>query len=173
MPYFLILLALLIDRLTKWWAVDALAAGPLEVHPWLTLRLIYNRGVAFGIFQGSATIVGWVTVPIVIGMAIYLLRLPRHEWITRLGLGLLIGGALGNMVDRITAGEVVDFFQIPLNVGIFNVADIAVNAGMIIVILGTWYHERQQQRATAETAVTTTADPPPPNDPSSPTNRSS
>ena len=57
-------------------------------------------------------------------------------WLLRIGLALIIGGALGNMVDRIVAGEVLDFIVTPLRSGVFNLADVCINVGMVISLAG-------------------------------------
>jgi signal peptidase II len=141
-PYLLIiLLAFLADRLSKWWAAAYLAEhGPTSVNAFITLRETYNRGIAFGLFQGIGPLVGWLTVGVVIGMIIYLARLPQRQWLARLGMALLIGGALGNLVDRLMAGQVLDFIETPFRPGIFNVADIWINVGMILALAGTYFH---------------------------------
>lgn len=155
LAYLIILFILAADRWTKIWAANALADGPMVIiDRWLTFHLTMNRGVAFGMFQGSAKVVGWLTVLIVVGMFVYLHLLPAPERLTRLGLGLMIGGALGNMIDRLATGEVVDFIATPLRSGVFNIADVAVNVGVVVVILGSWWHGRSQtqpQPATPET----------------------
>jgi signal peptidase II len=138
LPYFLILLVFLVDRLSKGWATSYLAEhGPTQFNSFFSIQETYNKGIAFGMFQGAGPAVGWLTVVIVIGLFIYLVRLPKGDKLMRIGLALIIGGALGNMVDRVTVGEVLDFIATPFRSSIFNVADIAINVGMVIVILAT------------------------------------
>ena len=138
-PYLFILLAFLADRISKWWAAAYLAEhGPTTFNDFFTLHETYNRGIAFGLLQGSGPLVGWLTIGIVGGLFIYMMRLPREQWLTRLGLALLIGGALGNLVDRVTAGEVLDFIQTPLRSGIFNVADVMIHLGLILALVGAF-----------------------------------
>lgn len=150
MIYLAIALAFLADRLSKWWAAAYLAEhGIVRLTGWLTLRPIYNRGIAFGLFQGIGPVVGWVTLLFLGGLFVYLVRLPQRAWLLRLGLAVLIGGALGNLVDRIFVGEVLDFIQTPLRQGIFNIADVMVHLGAILTVLGSWRWEREK----GETAV--------------------
>ena len=156
MIYLAMLLAFLADRLTKWWAADYLTEhGLTRVNEWLTFRAAYNRGISFGMFQGIGPTVGWITLVFLLGLFIYQMRLPKQAWLLRLGLAVLIGGAMGNLVDRIFVGEVLDFIQTPLRQGIFNVADIMIHLGMILAFLGVWQQERrakQQRRETADPA---------------------
>ncbi len=137
LPYILILLAFAVDRLSKLWAATYLAEnGPTQVHPLLTLYPTYNQGIAFGLLQGIGPIVGWISIVIVIGLFIYLIRVPRSQWLLRIGLALIIGGAMGNLIDRVTAGQVLDFIQTSIRPGIFNVADIMINVGVVLSLLG-------------------------------------
>ena len=153
MIYLAMLLAFLADRLTKWWAADYLTEhGLTRVNEWLTFRAAYNRGISFGMFQGIGPAVGWITLLFLLGLFIYQMRLPKHAWLLRLGLAVLIGGAMGNLVDRIFVGEVLDFIQTPLRQGIFNVADMMIHLGMILVFLGVWQQERREKQQRRETA---------------------
>ena len=153
MIYLAMLLAFLADRLTKWWAGDYLTEhGLTRVNEWLTFRAAYNRGISFGMFQGIGPAVGWITLLFLLGLFIYQMRLPKQAWLLRLGLAVLIGGAMGNLVDRIFVGEVLDFIQTPLRQGIFNVADMMIHLGMILVFLGVWQQERREKQQRRETA---------------------
>lgn len=152
MIYLAMLLAFLADRLSKWWAAAYLAEhGMTRLTSWLTIREAYNRGIAFGMFQGIGPLVGWLTLLLLVALFVYLVRLPRQAWLLRLGLAVLIGGAMGNLVDRIFVGVVLDFIETPLRQGIFNVADVMIHLGVILTILGSW----RQERGKKETAVST------------------
>jgi signal peptidase II len=131
LPYIIIILAYAADRVTKWWIANNLADfRPVKVNAFLTLQPTYNRGVAFGLLQGIGPIIGWFSILIVLGLLVYLIRTPRQQWLLRLGLAMIIGGALGNMIDRVTAGEVLDFIHVSFLPGIFNISDLMVNLGM-------------------------------------------
>ncbi|UCG22832.1 MAG: signal peptidase II [Chloroflexota bacterium] len=137
LPVFLIILSFGLDRLSKLWAAAYLVdQGPAQLHPLLALYPTYNRGLAFGLAQGIGPIVGWLSIVIVVGLLIYLRRLPPSMWLTRAGLALLIGGALGNMVDRVTVGQVLDFITTPLRPGVFNVADVMIYTGVFVSLAG-------------------------------------
>lgn len=152
MPYLIILLAFLADRLSKMWAADFVAKnGVTQLHPLLTIQQTYNRGIALGMFQGIGSGVGWFTIIVVVGLFIYLLRTPKELWIMRFGLAILIGGALGNLVDRILVGEVLDFIETPLRSGIFNVADVLIYTGLALTILGSIV---QKEKEVSEPTVT-------------------
>jgi signal peptidase II len=152
LPFFMILLAFGLDRLSKWWAAAYLVEqGPTEIHPFLTLYPVYNRGIAFGVAQGIGPIVGWLSVGVVLALLIYLARLPRSMSLMRMGLALLIGGALGNLVDRITAGQVLDFIATPLRPGVFNFADVMIYAGIFLAVAGAIF-QRADKTVAVETA---------------------
>jgi signal peptidase II len=136
--YLLILVAFLVDRLSKLWAASYLAEhGPTTFNALVTIRETYNRGVAFGLMQGVGRPVGWVTIAVLIGLLLYLRSLPPFMRVTRLGLALVIGGALGNLVDRVTTGQVLDFIQMPLRPGVFNGADVLIQLGLVLALIGT------------------------------------
>lgn len=136
--YIIILLVFLADRLSKRWAASYLSEyGPTQFSAYFSIQETYNKGIAFGMFQGAGPLVGWLTIAVIVGMFVYLVRLPKEEKLLRIGLALIIGGALGNMIDRITVGQVLDFIETPFRSSIFNVADIAINVGMVIIVLAT------------------------------------
>lgn len=145
MVYLLMLLAFLADRASKWWAAAYLAEhGPTQVNAFFTLVETYNRGIAFGMFQGVGRLVGWLTLAVLAGLFVYLHRLPRHQWLSRMGLAILIGGASGNLVDRLFVGEVLDFIQTPLPTGVFNLSDVLIYVGLALVMVGDAFQGRQK-----------------------------
>jgi signal peptidase II len=135
-PYLLIGIVFIADRLSKQWALQFLAENGLTViNPFLTIGETYNRGIAFGFFQGIGPLVGWLTIGVVVLMFVMLVKTPQSEHLLRWGLALIIGGALGNQVDRLVEQQVLDFVRIPIWNGFLNVADVAINAGMVLLIL--------------------------------------
>lgn len=138
MVYLLTLLALAADRIGKWWVASYLAThGPIQVHDLLTLRASYNRGMVFGLLQGTGGWMGWISLAVIGGLFVYLVRMPKSARIVRVGLALVVGGALGNFIDRVLYGEVLDFIETPLLPWVFNLADIFINGGMLIFIAGS------------------------------------
>lgn len=146
-PYALIVAIYMADRLTKWWMADFFATnGNVQLNAWVTLRETYNRGVAFGLFPGIGTVVGWLSVLVLTAALLFLWRTPRAFWLERLGLALFVGGAAGNLWDRITTGQVLDFVELRLRVGIFNVADVCINLGVILLLLGMLVQQARENR---------------------------
>lgn len=131
---------LILDQLSKWWVAQTL--GPITMTHFIplfgeTVRIAYshNTGVAFSLFQGHSEILTLTAILILAG-AIYFYRtqMPNERFSAQLTLGLILGGALGNIVDRVRLGYVVDFIQVgwwP----IFNLADslICVGAGLLML----------------------------------------
>jgi signal peptidase II len=134
---------LVIDQLTKAWAQRALADGPIHVVWTLDLRLVINTGAAFSRGQGMGWLIGLLALGVVLVLLRYRNRLPSP--FAAVALGAVLGGALGNLSDRLFRGDgwlhggVIDF--IDLNWWpVFNVADIAVTLGVIgllMVMAGT------------------------------------
>ncbi|MFZ1398308.1 MAG: signal peptidase II [Candidatus Promineifilaceae bacterium] len=124
---------------------------------------IYNTGATFGLFSGGGDIFRYLAIVVSLGIIYYNLTLPGNHRLLRLALGLQMGGALGNMIDRFRLGHVTDFIDIgPWY--IFNLADLAVVSGALILGLMVWQESRelkaQQQAAHADEARRETAVPP-------------
>ena len=148
--YFLMLAAFAADRITKWWASSYFASrGGIELHPLLHLQPAYNHGIAFGMFQGIGPVIGWLSIAVVVALFIYIRRVPRSMWLLRIGIALIIGGAMGNLVDRVTSGEVLDFISTPIRPGIFNVADVMINLGLILSILSLFVQRSSDEAVAA------------------------
>lgn len=133
---------ILIDQLTKIWAVKALMLGaPIKLlENVLHLHYVSNYGAAWGIFSGKQIFLIILTSVIIIGMFIYMLRLPHNQygrW-ARIAFTLIISGAIGNLIDRMTLGYVRDFiYFILIDFPIFNIADVLVvtGVGLLIIVL--------------------------------------
>lgn len=137
-----------LDQLTKWlvvWGLDLANRGAIDlVAPWLTFRMAWNRGINFGIGSSDQEIVRWGLVIVSLAISAWVWRWVWRSTPTRLARisgGLLIGGALGNVVDRVLYGAVADFLNMSCcgieNPYAFNVADIAIFAGAFGLVLFT------------------------------------
>ncbi len=131
------------DQLLKGWVVANFKLNtPVEVvGDWFRIDLTHNPGGLFGILQGSAPIFAVVTV-VVVGVLVALeIGSGWRSWLVTLTLGLLLGGAIGNFIDRIQLGYVVDFADIGIGSWrfyIFNVADAAVTISILLMIV-IWF----------------------------------
>lgn len=138
------------DQATKTWALHHLTLGvPRHVLGPVNLLLTYNTGAAFGLGTGVTPIVEAAVVVLIVWLLAASRRASRHaSWPLALGLGLLLGGAFGNLADRLFRhpkgfpGGVVDFIQAVSWWPIFNVADAAIVVGVIVVVLGYWARDR-------------------------------
>jgi signal peptidase II len=122
-----------LDQLSKHWAVTHLADG--REHPFLPgllqLRLVYNTGAAFSLFTGSAAALGLVSLLVALGLVAWLLSQPRMGPWQLAGCAVLLGGAVGNGLDRWRLGAVVDFLEfVPVSFPVFNLADVAINVAV-------------------------------------------
>lgn len=165
------------DQITKIWAVAALETGPQPVvGDFLTFRLVRNPGAAFGSFTGAGPLLGIVAVVATVWVVVYAGRLvvnagPRSGaadggdaaissrrlmW-PLVGLGLIAGGAIGNVIDRLLRapywmrGEVIDFVELP-RWPVFNVADSAVVVGVILVVASLAWATREPSRTERDAA---------------------
>jgi signal peptidase II len=146
-------LTLLLDQLSKWWVVQTLDYGETWL-PVSALRGIFditytrNTGAAFGMARDFGNIFLLIAVVVVLTIVYYYRRLPEGVWLMRVALGLQMGGALGNAVDRVTRGFVVDFFHVH-RWPIFNIADSAIVCGVGLLIVAMWLHDRALLKAQA------------------------
>ena len=131
-----------LDQFTKLWAVAALSDGPTEVvGSLLQFRLTRNPGGAFSLGTGLTPLLAILAV----AMVVYIVRTTRRtaDVVMAYSLGLVLGGAVGNLVDRmlrspgVLRGEVVDFIKVP-NWPTFNIADCAITVGVILIAIRGW-----------------------------------
>jgi len=140
-----------LDQITKWAVVqglDLINRGEIDViAPFLTFRMAWNRGVNFGLFAHDAEVMRWVLIAVALVISAWVWIWTAREtagsgaagrW-QQVSTGLLVGGALGNIVDRVIYGAVADFLNMSCcgieNPYAFNVADVAIFAGAIGLIL--------------------------------------
>lgn len=108
------------------------------INGYFHITLVKNAGAAFGVFQGGRLFFIVASVVAVVLISWVALRLPREDKLRRLFLGLILGGAIGNLIDRALHGEVIDFLQIGISGHfwpVFNVADMAVTIGAVLLVL--------------------------------------
>ena len=150
---FLAVLVLFLDQVTKlaileW--VKPPAAG-VSITGFLAIVLVWNRGMSFGMFNTGDPLVPWILGAISIAVAVALVWwLARaHRWLVIAGLGLVLGGAIGNLVDRLIYGAVVDF--VLLHAGTwqwpaFNLADSAIALGVIALLWDSLFATQESRK---------------------------
>lgn len=117
------------------------------------LRLLWvrNTGSAFGMFQGGSEIIKFLAIGAVILLAAYFFRSAKRDWLIALALGLQLGGALGNLIDRFRHGYVVDWIDFP-RFPTFNLADSAITVGVVLLMYGLLFRVQQSPAAGRERA---------------------
>jgi len=134
MVFFVAIAVFVIDRLTKLAALGLLDQGqPIKIIPGLfDITLVLNDGAAFGLFKGKAVFFIFISITVIAAIIIYILRnrcIGKSEFFA---LGLVLGGALGNLVDRIMFGRVVDFLDFQIW-PVFNIADSCITIGAALL----------------------------------------
>ncbi|MCC0564354.1 signal peptidase II [Brevibacillus borstelensis] len=137
--YFIIAAAIIaIDQWTKSLVVKHMELGqsiPL-IQDVLHLTSHRNTGAAFGILANQRMLFVVITIAVVVGILISLIRIGKSQPRVSLALSMVLGGAIGNFIDRVTTGKVVDFVDVTLiNFPIFNVADMAITIGVGLLLL--------------------------------------
>lgn len=121
--------------------------------PYARIRHWHNTGAAFGLFQNGALVFAVLAIIVSALIIYYFPHTPRAEWWLRLALGMQLGGALGNLVDRLAfEGRVTDFISVG-DFAIFNLADSSITVGVGVLLLGVWLKERAEKRQAAAAAA--------------------
>jgi signal peptidase II len=124
-----------IDQGSKALAVSLVDPGDrTEVLPFLHIEDVRNDGVAFGLGGDISAVVIGATIAVLVGLLVYLAVRGRGGWLVWLPAALLVGGALGNLADRVRDGAVTDFIDLPLW-PTFNLADVAIVAGVLLLLV--------------------------------------
>lgn len=137
---------IVVDQITKSWVLSGLQlqlGRPLEVLPIFNLTLVYNRGVSFGLFQSpeGQEAIRWTlavfSLVVAVGLIVWVRKVIKP--LTAVAIGLIIGGALGNLIDRVRFGYVVDFLDFSgLHFPwVFNVADSGITIGVALLLAET------------------------------------
>lgn len=144
------------DQLSKW-AMMALMRPPrvIEITSFFNLVVGWNRGVSFGLFNNDSPLNAWVlpivALAVVIVLAVWLTRTERAT--VAIGLGLIIGGAIGNVIDRIRFGAVFDFLDFHafgVHWPAFNVADSAISVGAVILVVDSLFGRPEVRTLSAD-----------------------
>jgi lipoprotein signal peptidase len=133
---------LILDQASKWWILEIVRlpeVGRIEVTPFMNLTMVWNRGITFGLLAGDAWWHPWALAGIALAVAaalvVWLARAP-DRW-TALAIGLVLGGAIGNVIDRLRFGAVADFIHLHAfgwHWYVFNVADSAIVIGVGLLL---------------------------------------
>lgn len=131
----------LADQIIKWWAVGVLGDEPygIEILSFFNLVLVWNKGISFGIFGGGSLppwLLAAIALAVTLALAIWLRKAETR--LLALAIGLVIGGAVGNVIDRFRFGAVADFLDFHWGAyhwPAFNLADAAISVGAVILLI--------------------------------------
>lgn len=131
------LLTLVADQISKYLILSNLKPGqswnPIaSLTPWVSITHVTNAGAAFGLFQDQGSFFVVIAVIVVTAIIFYYRHLPADQWWIKVSLGLQLGGALGNLLDRLRLGYVIDFIDFKIW-PVFNVADSSIVIGVAIL----------------------------------------
>ncbi len=140
------LLVIVLDQWSKLWASSNLVYRvPEAVTGWFDLMLAHNSGAAFSFLAGAGGWQRWffavVAIAVSAGLSVWIVRMRQGSWWLVLGLGAILGGGLGNLIDRLRFGYVVDFISVHYRdwyFPAFNLADSAITFGVALLILDMW-----------------------------------
>jgi signal peptidase II len=140
-----------VDRLTKAWVSENIPLGTARPVVGDYVRIVHaqNTGAAFGLLPERTTLLSVLSVVAVLAIVYYYRQIASNSAVVSATLGMQLGGAFGNLLDRIAQGYVVDFVDVgvgDIRFWAFNVADSSIVVGIILVTLALWYEEH---RATA------------------------
>ncbi|MDX2073289.1 MAG: signal peptidase II [Alphaproteobacteria bacterium] len=137
---------LLLDQASKWWALDVVGLAsrpPIEVTGFFNLVLVWNHGISFGMLSGHRLPLVLIALALVIVAVLLKWLASAHNRLMVAGIGLVIGGALGNVIDRARFGAVADFLDFHLygmHWPAFNIADSAIFMGVVVLCIESIMH---------------------------------
>ncbi|GAA3350467.1 MULTISPECIES: signal peptidase II [Bacteria] len=151
--YGLAAFVVLLDQWTKWLIVKNMEYGEriAVLDPWFGILSHRNRGAAWGMLEGQMWLFSIVTVAVICAIVYFYHREAKGKPIFQVGLMLLLGGAIGNFIDRIFRGEVVDFVDVLIPIikydfPIFNVADAALTIAVVILMIGLIMEDKKEKK---------------------------
>lgn len=151
--YSIALVIVLLDQLTKWLIVKNMELGErISVwDPWLGILSHRNRGAAWGMLEGQMWLFTLITIGVIIGIIYFYHKEANGKPLYAWSLMILLGGAIGNFIDRLFRGEVVDFVDVLIPVidyhfPIFNVADMALTVAVVLLFIAVIFDERTEKK---------------------------
>jgi signal peptidase II len=143
-------IVLMADQLSKVWVIENIPLNStLAIIPPLrdifVLTHITNSGAAFGLFPQLSLVFTFVALAVSVAIVFYYRSIPAGQWLVRLSLGLQLGGAIGNLIDRLRFGSVIDMFYVRFW-PVFNVADSAIVCGVVLLM---WHLMRTSPKSEA------------------------
>lgn len=149
--YIIALIVIIFDQITKWLIVEKMDVydSIIIINNFFNITSHRNKGAAWGILQDQMVFFYIITLVVVIGIIYYMQKHGKQSSLLAIGLSLLLGGAIGNFIDRLYRKEVVDFLDFQIfnyNYPIFNIADSALVIGVGLLIIYTILDERKSKK---------------------------
>jgi signal peptidase II len=136
--YLFVLLVMAMDQLSKLWIRIHMKVGDsMPFNQFIQLTYYENSGMAHSLFQGYGRLFAVVAILFIAGVLYYRRKGELRGAIMEIGAGFFVGGALGNAIDRIWFGEVTDFLEFRSGHGVLNLADVAINIGVLLIVIDT------------------------------------
>ncbi|MFJ5761758.1 signal peptidase II [Neobacillus sp. NPDC093182] len=146
--YLIAIFIILLDQVTKWMIVTKMYLGesiPI-IEDFLYITSHRNRGAAWGILQGQMWFFYVITAIVIIAIIYYIQKEAKGKWLLGVSLAFMLGGAIGNFIDRLFRKEVVDFIHTYIfnyNFPVFNIADSALVIGVVLLMIQMLRDERE------------------------------
>jgi signal peptidase II len=146
--YLIAILIILLDQITKWLIVSRMEFGDsiTIINNFLYITSHRNRGAAWGILQGQMWLFYLITLIVIFAIIFYMQKAAKGKWLLGISLAFMLGGAIGNFIDRVVRKEVVDFihtFIFGYNFPVFNIADSALCIGVVLLMIVMLRDERE------------------------------
>lgn len=155
--YSIAFVVVLLDQLTKWLIVKQMEVGERIAlwDPWFGILSHRNRGAAWGMLQGQMWLFYIVTLVVIAAIIYFFHKEGKNKPLFAISLMILLGGAIGNFIDRIFRGEVVDFINVLIPIidyhfPIFNIADAALTIAVIMLVLVLLFEDRNEKKKVKE-----------------------
>ncbi len=151
--YGLAVFVIILDQWTKWLIVKNMEFGERIAvwDPWFGILSHRNRGAAWGMLEGQMWLFSIVTIGVIIAIIYFYHKEAKGKPLFQVGLMLLLGGAIGNFIDRIFRGEVVDFADVLIPIinydfPIFNIADAALTIAVVVLMIGLIAEDKKEKK---------------------------
>ncbi|OEC02631.1 peptidase A8 [Lysinibacillus sphaericus] len=151
--YGLAAFVIILDQWTKWLIVKNMEFGERIAvwDPWFGILSHRNRGAAWGMLEGQMWLFSIVTIGVIIAIIYFYHKEAKGKPLFQVGLMLLLGGAIGNFIDRIFRGEVVDFADVLIPIinydfPIFNIADAALTIAVVVLMIGLIAEDKKEKK---------------------------
>ena len=140
--------AIIADQLVKYWVRAALEPGDVIriIGDFFTITRLNNSGAALGVLSGQRIVLIVVPILVIAVCMWYLLRHKDEHWTCKLALTLIMAGGFGNLIDRALFGEVTDMFSLSIFPPIFNLADVCVTFGCVLLIVYILFLDRPEKK---------------------------